>query len=989
MLEEFRKTANLVGFKELEVGQFDFISGGDLGVRVSFLTNEPKIFYHPDIKIEHGGILGIDKEENLVTAICVGQLLGKGYEPASINLEKTWKLGHLNKGRLDILVCERNGKSFSKPWMMIECKVSSEHEAFASKMRNDGGQLFSYWIQDRAAKFLYLYSVEFSKQEIRADFIRTADLDTTAQSVEAVHASWDGTFETLGAFHDLAKAYDSENRLLRPEDLKSLDAESGKGLFNKFAELLRLYSVSDKSNGFNKIFNLFLCKIIDEDHAQPGTPIVFQDDGRTDGTTLLSELDKLYRQGLEQYLGIQVHKDYVSSAQNFAFIDVFDEASFDRNMRILRGVVRILQPYKIKYSTKQQHLGDFFELLLNEGIKQESGQYFTPVPLTSFAVRSLPLGRIVKDGVARGGDSIFPRVIDFACGSGHFVTEAIDLLQQEIQRIDEGSFSSKRDRQFWSSRKLGYLWAKDAVFGIEKDYRLAKVTKIATFLNGDGDASILHGDGLDAFSSLTYRGILRSDGAENEVFDVVVANPPYSVSNFLEGSGAKRAEFSLKQFIKPKGSEIEILFIERMSQLLRPGGVAALILPAGIFTNESASYEQSRRFLLSKFRIRGIVNLGKDAFMATGIKTVLLFLEKRGEFLEFGDNVHALNAGAQKSLESERTLVAWMGQGQEEKNFLGYAFSNRRGYEGIQIYGRSSLFATKEAQEEMRDSGLKLPFLDDLMRMSFDDSNLITSAIAQASDSLNSSPEELRQDLDPVYKQVRLVSTYELLELGTPGFRINTRAADMDETNRFDFESAGLSHVTVGTLLEQKVISITSGKRPKGGVARNRTGIVSLGGEHIDERLGRIDLTKPKFVPIDFLKDEKANDMKVRVGDLLICKDGARSGKVALATHDGLIENEPMLINEHLLRIRGEENGVQMQVKLAFIFFFSREGRAELDSAIAGTGQGGISVSRFQKVRIPIVEPGKLKSLFEEFDSVALKQGFSFSELLSRAGNNV
>ena len=210
----------------------------------------------------------------------------------------------------------------------------------------------------------------------------------------------------------------------------------------------------------------------------------------------------------------------------------------------------------------------------------------------------------------------------------------------------------------------------------------------------------------------------------------------------------------------------------------------------------------------------------------------------------------------------------------------------------------------------------------------------------------------------------------------------------MDETNRFDFESAGLSYVTVATLLEEGVISITSGKRPKGGVARNRTGIVSLGGEHIDERLGRIDITKPKFVPIDFLKDEKFNDMKVQVGDLLICKDGARSGKVALATLDSFTENEPMLINEHLLKVRAEENEHKSLVKLAFIFFFSREGRAELDSAIAGTGQGGISVSRFQKIRIPIIEPEKLKSLIHEFDSTTLEQGFSFSDILGQVGNN-
>ena len=46
-----------------------------------------------------------------------------------------------------------------------------------------------------------------------------------------------------------------------------------------------------------------------------------------------------------------------------------------------------------------------------------------------------------------------------------------------------------------------FEWAKDFVYGIEKDYMLVKTTKISTFLNGDGDANIIHADGLDNFYS--------------------------------------------------------------------------------------------------------------------------------------------------------------------------------------------------------------------------------------------------------------------------------------------------------------------------------------------------------------------------------------------------------------------------------------------------------------------------------------------------------
>ncbi len=407
-------------------------------------------------------------------------------------------------------------------------------------------------------------------------------------------------------------------------------------------------------------------------------------------------------------------------------------------------------------------------------------------------------------------------------------------------------------------------------------------------------------------------------------------------------------------------------------------------MPAGIFTNESVSYEKARRFLVANFKVRGILNLGKDAFMATGIKTVLLLLEKRPESISIVGKEELTRAELKDLMESERTLVAWMGQGQEEKNFLGYAFSNRRGYVGIQIYERSSLFATDGALKEIQSLDVKVPFLDELMRLSFDDDHSIEDLIVEAKASLESLPEALIHDLKPVYSNLRIVSTSDLVELDQPGFRINTRAADLDSTNRFDFESAGLDFVTVGSLLAENQISITSGKRPKGGVARNRSGIISLGGEHIDERIGRIDISKPKYVPNTFLNDERSSDMAIRTGDLLVCKDGARSGKVALATQQDFVGSDPVLINEHLLRVRALDEIHRSQLEVAFLFFFSREGRAELDSAIAGTGQGGISVSRLQKVRVPVLDSDLAASIFKEYESNTLEQGFSFHDLVMR-----
>ena len=44
-----------------------------------------------------------------------------------------------------------------------------------------------------------------------------------------------------------------------------------------------------------------------------------------------------------------------------------------------------------------------------------------------------------------------------------------------------------------------FVGVRDCIFGIEKDYRLARVAKISLFMNGAGDGNILFGDGLDNY----------------------------------------------------------------------------------------------------------------------------------------------------------------------------------------------------------------------------------------------------------------------------------------------------------------------------------------------------------------------------------------------------------------------------------------------------------------------------------------------------------
>ena len=92
--------------------------------------------------------------------------------------------------------------------------------------------------------------------------------------------------------------------------------------------------------------------------------------------------------------------------------------------------------------------------------------------------------------------------------------------------------------------------------------------------------------------------------------------------------------------IGDNGSEIETLFVERIAQLLKPKGIAAVVLPSSILSNDSASYTGAREHILQNFLIRAIVQFGSKTFGATGTNTVVLFLEKYNEPPKHKDMVH-------------------------------------------------------------------------------------------------------------------------------------------------------------------------------------------------------------------------------------------------------------------------------------------------------------------------------------------------------------
>jgi len=660
--EHIKRLGFLPKENSINIFQKKYPNHNDYVLEVDF--NKQKFNFGSKIKFDSKTTQNFNKAENWVVFECVNRLLKKGYKPEDIILEKVWKTGHGTSGRLDILV-SKNKKSF----LMIECKTwGKEFDKELSNTYKNGGQLFTYFQQDNNAEHLILYTSNFNKEKIayKNEIIKIEEDCRKTGNVSDFYDRWNKLTKNNGIFDDWVLSYEFKNRALTLKDLKPIKQENSSFIFNRFLSILRNNVVSDKSNAFNKIFNLFLCKIIDEDRDFKDELKFQWLEGKDDNIIFQKRLTDLYKRGMDELLTKEVtditddefNEKYSSldddirfqileeitkirlqKNNEFAIKEVFDEDSFEENAKVLREVVELLQNFKFRYSEKHQYLSDFFELLLTTGLKQESGQFFTPVPVAKFICQSIPLEEIAKKKIKFGNSNdLLPNIIDYSAGSGHFLTESMDKIQKIIDQINEEKFKSQVKKKIKNWKNDQFQWAHDYIYGVEKDYRLVKTAKVGCYLHGDGLAKVIHGDGLDNFKTSTsymekLKVINNNFPQDNKQFEIVISNPPYSVSAFRGMMKQKEPEkdFELFSRLTDQSSEIECLFIERTKQLLKDGGMAGIILPSSILNN-AGIYTQTREIILKYFEIIGITELGSNTFMATGTNTVVLFLRRRSNY---------------------------------------------------------------------------------------------------------------------------------------------------------------------------------------------------------------------------------------------------------------------------------------------------------------------------------------------------------------------
>lgn len=301
----------------------------------------------------------------------------------------------------------------------------------------------------------------------------------------------------------------------------------------------------------------------------------------------------------------------------------------------IKDVVRRLQHVDM-FGIDEDLNGRLFETFLSATMRgRDLGQFFTPRSIVKMMARlaNLRVDRKRQD-----------KVLDGCCGSGGFLIEALTVMRNKIRDNTSLTHTERKD--------LLETVCNDCLYGIDygKDPPLARIARINMYLHGDGGSRIYYADGLDKNLDSTREkdpevvqnvDELRGSLIENELFDAVLTNPPFSMIKSAKNETEREI---LQQYVmaqlskgasKLRGSlRSSVMFIERYTDLLRPGGQLITVIDESILAGPE--YGFVRTYIKERFLIRAIISIHGDAFRRQGsrIKTSVLLLEKKRDAAE-------------------------------------------------------------------------------------------------------------------------------------------------------------------------------------------------------------------------------------------------------------------------------------------------------------------------------------------------------------------
>jgi len=229
--------------------------------------------------------------------------------------------------------------------------------------------------------------------------------------------------------------------------------------------------------------------------------------------------------------------------------------------------------------------GDAYEYLMGmyaSNAGKSGGEFYTPQEVSELLTR-----------IAIVGKTEVNKVYDPACGSGSLLLKSAKILGKENVR-------------------LGF-------FGQEINITTYNLCRINMFL---------HDIGYDKFDIAHEDTLISPQHWDDEPFEVIVSNPPYSIKWVGDGDPLliNDSRFSPAGVLAPK-SKADLAFIMHSLAWLASNGTAAIVCFPGIMYRGGAE-KKIRQYLVDNNFIDCVIQLPDNLFYGTSIATCIMVLKK-------------------------------------------------------------------------------------------------------------------------------------------------------------------------------------------------------------------------------------------------------------------------------------------------------------------------------------------------------------------------
>jgi type I restriction enzyme M protein len=231
-------------------------------------------------------------------------------------------------------------------------------------------------------------------------------------------------------------------------------------------------------------------------------------------------------------------------------------------------------------------LGAAYEYLIRDfadSAGKKGGEFYTPRAVVRMMVRiAAP-----REGM---------RIYDPCSGSGGMLVLSKEYLDEHgLDRNNLGLYGQESNGAVWSISKMNML------------------------LHGIRDADVRNED--------TLASPEHTEGGELMRFDRVITNPPFS-QNYDKSTMKFKERFRFG-WCPEAGKKADLMFVQHMLAVLRPGGMVVTVMPHGVLFRSGAERE-IRTGMLDDDVLDAVIGLAPNLFYGTGIPACLLVLRAPG-----------------------------------------------------------------------------------------------------------------------------------------------------------------------------------------------------------------------------------------------------------------------------------------------------------------------------------------------------------------------